>query len=72
MLLEGRREASQALSSRVTNVLHREARWMPPPLALRLLQETLGCFSWPGWLQAPSLPGLSQIINLACQRSRLP
>lgn len=30
--------------SRVTNVLHREARWMPLPLAPWLLKETLAAF----------------------------
>lgn len=53
---DGRGEASLVPGSRVINVLHREARWRPPPLALWLLQETLGCFSYPGLLRAPALP----------------
>lgn len=53
---DGRRETSRVPGSTVTNVLHREARWTALPLASRFLKETLGCFSCPGSLQAPSLP----------------
>lgn len=42
---DGRREASQGPGSRVTNVPHSKARWIPLPLALWLFEETLGCFS---------------------------
>lgn len=53
---DGRSEPSWGPGSRVTNVPHSKARWMPLPLAPWLLEETLGCFSYHRLLQAPSLP----------------
>lgn len=43
-----------------------------PAFGTEAPQETLGCLSYPGSLQAPSFTSFSQMINLACQESWLP
>lgn len=68
MGLAGRREASQALSSRVTNVLHREA----PAFGTEAPPRNTGLLFMARMAAGSVSPQLGQIINLVCQGSRLP